>query len=151
MTIMKIVSHRGNLNGRIVQQENQPSYIQAAIDADFDVEVDVWYEDGMFYLGHDSADYPITSSWIVKHKNSLWCHAKNSDALHHLLNLNVRCFWHESDKYTLTSKGEVWCYLDTQHPQGISVFLGEPISELPNLYGVCTDYPINWKKKQHDQ
>jgi hypothetical protein len=150
MTIMKIVSHRGNLNGRIVQQENQPSYIQAAIDADFDVEVDVWYEDGMFYLGHDSADYPITSSWIVKHKNSLWCHAKNSNALTKMLSNNIHCFWHQSYKYTITSRGIPWCYPKNWILNGITVIdeSNVCIDDIPrdiNIFGVCVDNPINWK------
>jgi hypothetical protein len=39
---MKIISHRGNLNGSSTDIENHPTYIQAAINAGYDVEVDAW-------------------------------------------------------------------------------------------------------------
>ena len=43
---MKYISHRGNLTDVFPDKENSPEYIMAAIRADFDVEVDVWYIDG---------------------------------------------------------------------------------------------------------
>ncbi len=41
---MKIISHRGNLEGRIETKENNPDYIKKALQF-FDVEIDLWLYD----------------------------------------------------------------------------------------------------------
>ena len=38
---MKYISHRGNLNGPISRDENNPFYIDAAIFAGYEVEIDL--------------------------------------------------------------------------------------------------------------
>ena len=53
---MIYISHRGNLNGINPKQENKPSYIFNALERSFDVEVDVWFVKGKFYLGHDEPE-----------------------------------------------------------------------------------------------
>ena len=35
---MKLISHRGNINGKIEKFENNPNYIDAAIEQDYDVD-----------------------------------------------------------------------------------------------------------------
>ena len=47
---MYLISHRGNINGIKKESENDPGYIDKAISNGFDVEVDVRYEDGQFFL-----------------------------------------------------------------------------------------------------
>jgi len=143
---MIIIAHRGNLNGRIAEKENTPKYILDAISAGFDAEIDVWCVDGKLHLGHDSPEHKIDMEFL---KNPcLWCHAKNSEALSVMLQNRVRCFWHETDTYTLTSFGEVWCYLRVKHPIGITVYPElPPTSGWENTYGICTDYPVAWKER----
>ena len=46
---MRIISHRGNLDGSNSSLENSPNYILRAIELGFDVEVDLWYENNRFY------------------------------------------------------------------------------------------------------
>ena len=142
---MKIISHRGNLNGKNEERENSPSYLLEAIDAGFDIEVDVWCVDGQLYLGHDSPTYPVDLSFLKR--QNFWCHAKNENALDVLLLNGIRCFWHETDKYTLTSCGEIWCYIGVRHSRGISVFLDSPPDICDSYYGICTDHPIAWKER----
>ena len=38
---MILISHRGNINGRSFKDENQPTYIDTAISAGYDVEIDI--------------------------------------------------------------------------------------------------------------
>ena len=71
---MILISHRGNINGKS-NRENQPEYIQEALVRDFDVEVDIWYTDGEFWLGHDGPQYQIKESFLENSR--LWCHSKN--------------------------------------------------------------------------
>lgn len=140
---MIIVSHRGNLSGRIPERENSPSYIEEAISAGYDVEIDVWFVDGQFYLGHDLPQYPVSSQWLCS--KPLWCHAKNKDALDKMMGLEVNCFWHENDRFTTTNHGFLWCFPDNYSSNGITVDLSDRF-ELPSspCMGICTDNPSKW-------
>jgi hypothetical protein len=51
---MILISHRGNINGKQPDKENHPLYIFEAIKQGFQVEIDVWFIDGKFKLGHDN-------------------------------------------------------------------------------------------------
>ena len=56
---MYLISHRGNINGIQKNKENEPHYINKAIESGFDVEVDVRFTEGKFFLGHDNDQYEI--------------------------------------------------------------------------------------------
>ena len=143
---MKYISHRGNLTGRNPDRENSPAYIEEAISAGYDVEIDVWYIDGEFYLGHDEPRYGVCLDWLLKHP--LWCHAKNLDALERMTSFGVHCFWHENDRFTLTSKSIPWCFPNNWSSKGITVVFDAPCSEIlsKSVLGICTDDPVSWKK-----
>jgi hypothetical protein len=144
---MKIISHRGNLTGSKPECENNPTYIQQALDLGFDVEVDVWYVDGEFFLGHDAPTYHVEKDWF-DHK-FLWCHAKNQEALEQLWSMNlllgtINYFWHENDRMTLTSQGIPWLFPGNYSEFGVTVHVGKPDEIFPVMGGVCTDYPVSW-------
>jgi hypothetical protein len=139
---MIIISHRGNLNGPGASQENNPLYIQQAINVGFDVEIDVWFIDGSFFLGHDAPVYKIELDFLKQ--NGLWCHAKNLDALEQMIkSSNIHCFWHETDKFTLTSESVIWTYPGQQTGRHSVIVTNDPVDS--NIYGVCTDYPFNYQ------
>jgi hypothetical protein len=50
---MKLIAHRGNINGSNPEKENHPDYINEAIKLGHNVEIDVWFINNKFYLGHD--------------------------------------------------------------------------------------------------
>jgi hypothetical protein len=145
---MKIISHRGNLNGRITDKENNPSYIQEAIDYGCEVEVDVWYVNDKFYLGHDAPQYSVSESWLNDRRDVLWCHAKNTAALQRMIEIGLHCFWHETDRFTLTNRGIPWCYPKNHIRGGIVVVFDVNVQlVLPaDILGVCTDEPNRWRK-----
>jgi hypothetical protein len=90
------ISHRGNINGRINERENSPDYIIEALKLKYDCEIDVWYKDDSFYLGHDKPLYKVDKSFLIDKK--LWCHAKNIEALNEMLNTaTIHCFFHQSE------------------------------------------------------
>ena len=41
---MKLIAHRGNIDGAKPLDENNPEYIDTAISKGYDVEVDVYYD-----------------------------------------------------------------------------------------------------------
>lgn len=144
---MKIISHRGNLYGRIEKDENNPFYIERALLDGFDVEIDVWLIKNKFFLGHDGPVYEIGIDFL--NNKRLWCHAKNSESLEAMLNNSVHCFWHESDRFTITSNGQVWCYYNNYHPLGITVLKENEFGtvEIPkNTFGICTDFAGRWRE-----
>ena len=133
---MRIISHRGNLNGRSYL-ENHPEYIKEALQ-EYDVEVDVWVINNQLFLGHDKPVYSINLDFFTQ---NMWIHCKNIDAVHFFKtnNNDLNWFWHENDKLTLTNKGYIWCYPGTYLENGVTVEL--EYKDLPKIMGVCTDYP----------
>ena len=139
---MTIISHRGNLEGP-TDSENCPLYIKNVLKRGFHCEVDVWYVDGDYWLGHDEPMYSISSSFLKNAK--LWCHAKNKEALEKMSKQdNIHFFWHEQDDYTFTSKGIIWCYPGKKIIKD-SICVKPEIAingKLDNCRGVCSDFPL---------
>ena len=84
---MIFIAHRGNMTGPNERRENDPEYIKEALDAGFDVEVDIrltQYRDGCsFALGHDLGKYRVSEDFLKT--TGLWCHAKTIETLYALI------------------------------------------------------------------
>lgn len=128
---MVIISHRGNTNGPDKLNENRPDHILKVLQK-YDCEVDVWMKGSILYLGHDEPQYEISEQFL-KHPR-LWCHAKNLDALYYMIKLpDIKCFFHNVDKFTLTSNGLIWTY---------------PGEQVTNK-SIIVDTSVNWKEKNY--
>lgn len=141
---MILISHRGNLNGRIPELENNPSYIQDALSLGYDVELDVWVVDGGIYLGHDSPTYQIEENFLSR--GNFWCHAKNLDALFWMATSGVyRYFWHEKDKFTLTSANEIWTFPNNNVCEKSIIVDNDRDWKIKEYrcMGICSDYINN--------
>ena len=141
--LKRLISHRGNLNGRIIESENKPEHIEEVLKLGYDVEIDVWFKDGEFYLGHEEPQYHINRIFLMNEK--LWCHAKNIEALYEMMHINhVHYFWHQNDDYTLTSRGIIWAYPGKKLTSNSICVLPELIQKdkyiLNECLGVCSDY-----------
>ena len=75
------ISHRGNLMGRVPMMENTSSYIQKALLEGYDVEIDIWIRDEIFYLGHDGPEQNVSLEWLNERKDKLWIHCKSLETL----------------------------------------------------------------------
>tara|TARA_B100001057_G_scaffold261544_2_gene261793 strand:- start:128 stop:559 length:432 start_codon:yes stop_codon:yes gene_type:complete len=141
---MYLISHRGNINGVNKDKENNPEYINKALENDFEVEVDVRFDDNKFFLGHDHNQYEIDKKFLLNKK--IWCHAKTSEALIALKKIEAHYFWHQEDDYTLTSKGYIWTYPGKK-------LLDKSICVLPEIanykeidcLGICSDFIERYK------
>ena len=145
---MILISHRGNLNG-VSSRENRPGYIHKALWQGFDVEIDVWYIDDEFWLGHDIPQYKIEENFLENPR--LWCHAKNIDTLYKMTsNSLIHCFWHQDDDVTLTSRGYLWTYPGKQLTKKSICVLPEFEDKkskviLPkNVAGSCSDFIVKF-------
>jgi hypothetical protein len=146
---MKLISHRGNLNGPNKERENHPDYIYEAIQAGYDVEIDVWWVDGKFKLGHDEPQYDFPFDLFNNFYNKLWIHCKNMEALSQLNELDsngskLNYFSHENDLGVLTSRGYIWS--TNLYDRGILV-MPEIFNREPKeaTFGVCSDYITKYK------
>lgn len=143
---MKLIAHRGNTEGPKKDSENQPIYIDFAIESGYDVEVDLRKFETGLYLGHDFPEFKVTEEWLHSRKDRLWIHCKNSDALEFCLEKDLHCFWHNIDDYTMTSKGYVWAFPGKENV-GDKCVLVMPENDWPveiikkkAKFGVCSDY-----------
>lgn len=143
---MKFIAHRGNVSGKNPALENTHAQIEAAIDLGFDVEIDVWYSEGSFYLGHDRACEITSSKFLLD--SHLWCHAKNIKALHALMNIGAHCFAHNTDDVVLTSKGYLWTFPGKALTNKSVCVLPEKQQylDLFECHGICSDEISKYKQ-----
>jgi len=146
---MKLISHRGNLEGPNPEKENHPDYIYEALQAGYEVEIDVWWVDGKFKLGHDGPQYDFPFDLFSNFYTKLWIHCKNLESLSQLNNLDsngskLNYFFHEGDLGVLTSKGYIW---STNQCERAVLVMPETFNQEPNekTFGVCSDYVVNYK------
>lgn len=143
------IAHRGNLHGPNPQMENMPMYLMEALSLGYNVEVDAWLSNGIFYLGHDRPEFIVDETFFENDK--IWVHCKNLSALDYLiLNSSVHCFAHDSDNFALTNRSYIWCYpkIQTLTPNCIAVMPERvPAWNLKNCAGICSDYILNYESK----
>lgn len=148
---MKIISHRGYLNGENDLQENNPTYINECLNLGYDVEIDIRLDSQSLFLGHDKKKFKVELDWIFERKKYLWIHCKNMGALEYFRQINddFNFFWHENDIYTLTSQKYIWAYPCNR-------IFKSAVNVLPELnfkaddfrgkdvFAVCTDFPDSY-------
>jgi hypothetical protein len=126
--------------------ENHPDHIREALQAGFDVEVDVWLIDGDIWFGHNEPQYP---AHITVLNNRYWLHCKNIEALRFFGGIEINeanVFWHESDDYTLTNKRFIWTNIG-KDLTGRSIMVMPEVTDstLENTLdvdcaGICSDW-----------
>ena len=146
---MILIAHRGNTNGKNPDRENTVEYIEEALKKDYHCEIDLCKFDGkQFYLGHDVPGEAVSIQWLAS--NRLWCHAKDYQTLQALVAMGIHCFWHQEDKYTITSQGWIWAY--PGQPGGKYTIAVHPErlteEEIKKFSGVCSDHIDNYKETQ---
>ena len=153
---MKLISHRGNINGKFKTFENNPSYIDTAIGQGFDVEIDVWFISESFFLGHDEAEHAVTLDWLLERSENLWVHCKHIDAIEEFKRLEleqkitkINYFYHQEDDVTITSHGHLWKYPGVpQIKNCVSVMPEIHNEDVEGCYGVCSDNIIKYSYKR---
>jgi hypothetical protein len=136
------IAHRGNIFGPNPEMENSPYYLLEAVEAGFDVEVDIWVNENGIAFGHDEPEYLfIPEMFLLEIGHAAWFHCKNLEALH-LLNTTfpqLNYFWHQEDDYTLTSQGFIWAY-PGKETTGKTVLVDlDGKSGNINAYAICSD------------
>jgi hypothetical protein len=142
---MKIIAHRGLLNGPDSNLENLPGQILLSLQAGYDCEVDVRLIDGKWILGHDNPDFEVPFEFLEQ--TGLWIHAKNLEALDYLSTTTLNYFWHQNDDYVITSRGYIWAYpskpLTTRSVMVLPEWEDNTLQNVIEVdcVGICSDYP----------
>lgn len=137
---MLLIAHRGNINGKNPEKENTVDYLQEAINKGYDVELDVRYIDGVFYLGHDDPQEECPE-WLLQSTNS-WVHAKDITTLQECMDRDYsNVFFHDSDDAVLTSSGLLWTFpgkeLTIRSIQVMPEYVDEEFNH--DCFGICSD------------
>jgi hypothetical protein len=151
---MILIAHRGNIDGPNPDKENHPDYLMSALEKGFDVEVDVWVQEGKVFFGHDAPQYDVTNLTFYqgpfwKYNSNMWVHCKNFEALEDSYHCWWHKFYHNEDDFTLTKSGFIWTY-PRNLPIGrdsIAVMPERvPGWDISKAWGVCTDYVLKYSK-----
>jgi len=142
---MNLISHRGNINSRDVDKENNPAYIIQALSSGYDVEIDVWFNNDVFMLGHDHPQYKIQYDFLLY--EGLWLHCKTIETLSKLVYVEeLNCFFHDTDAAVLTSKNYIWTYPGNKlYSNSICVLPETTLQDIKGAAGVCSDFISNYK------
>lgn len=148
---MLLIAHRGLTDGPNALLENTPEQIHRALRAGYGVEVDLWYRDDQFFLGHDAPVHPC--DWQLLTQDRLWIHCKDTTTFFRLRHINngLNFFFHDRDDIVLTSQGDIWTYLGQPHTLSawsIAVmpemtYDWDEIKQLHDsnaCYAICSDY-----------
>lgn len=151
---MKIISHRGNYDRIRPDRENKPSYIDTTLSMGYDVETDIRFIDGKFYLGHDNSETIVNEKWILDRKDGLWFHCKDLYSAQRFRDMNcgIKYFCHSSDSFVLVSTGHLWVHdLNLQLDENCIIPLLD-VESIENFYtdkvfAICTDFVNECKSK----
>ena len=115
------------------------------------MEIDVWVQDGDFWLGHDKPENKIKQKFLSDRKSLLWCHAKNLPALVYLLENKFNTFSHDNDPYVFTSRGHIWAHPHSQFTSNTVAVMPEwnnyTPEQLKHCKGICSDFIDLFKNK----
>ncbi|MAU75246.1 MAG: hypothetical protein CL831_00045 [Crocinitomicaceae bacterium] len=150
---MKLIAHRGNIDGPNRNVENTVGQIDKCIENGYDVEIDLRYDvvSQTFWLGHNEPKNTITFIELAKMSQYLWIHCKDIATLDFMTKTKFNYFWHQSDDYTMTSHGHIWSYPGKTYTSSTVIVMPEEcninwdILKVTNCYAVCSDYVNNLK------
>lgn len=131
--MVKIISHRGYLEGKDELRENEPTAIIDCINKGFDVEIDLnlincyfpnerFASDFELALGHDKLKCLIKEEFLTQFGNCLFVHAKSIESFSWLIlsqaNGNLKYFYHtEEDLVKVLDAHNFNKYLWSHKPQ----------------------------------
>jgi hypothetical protein len=151
---LKIISHRGNINGPNKIRENVIPYIVECIEKySLDVEIDLRFQNNQLYLTHDelfTEENKITDlTFLQQYKDHLWLHCKDFETLIYANNtlIDFNYFGHCNDPFVLTSKKYIFTSPGNLTGDRVVCVMPELVTKSLNFSSYCavlTDYPLNF-------
>ena len=101
-----IISHLGNINGRVPERENTLSYLKESLKAGWHVCLDVVFANGGFLLPHAAGFDAAPMSFFSQPR--VWSRCRDSETLDALCNIKAHAFFLSAASHTLTSEQFIW-------------------------------------------
>lgn len=155
-----IIAHRANVYGPNPKTENTIESIDFCVKNYINIEIDIWYKDGKYFLGHDEPKIefdPIKYNFGII---NVFFHCKTLETFFNLRKFYLNSkqfdlFIHNKDDATITNCGYMWTYPGKElfkdsiavMPEIISEFYLEDVRKkyIKNeIKAVCTDYVLEW-------
>ena len=157
MPCSQFLCHRGNYETKFVPDENRPDIVDRRIRDGYGVELDLWFRDERYWLGHDEPQYQISFEWLLYNLSKKYIHCKDGPTFEHML---LRCgregyspnlFYHTNEDYALTTRGDVICHPGKALLEGSINMMPEmgsakPKEEREKAFAVCSDAIRNWNQ-----
>jgi hypothetical protein len=145
--MIDFISHRGNMRGPNPARENAPDYIDEAIVAGFQVEVDLRRIGSDWFLGHDFPQYQVDKKWLDERKGDLLLHLKDFNSLKYK-DKSWHFFCHSNDPFTFTSQGYRWLHDLSLTPDEFTIV---PLMTLEliaafeqrRIHAICSDFRVS--------
>lgn len=142
------IAHRGLRNGPNADIENTIPLLEKNIRSCITSEVDVWYRDNKYWLGHDAPACEITLDWLVTHRDYLLIHAKDLVTFHTLTRYKdehgilLHIFYHTDEDVVLTTQDICIVYPGKEVLKGWMSMMPERANHVSTLRSVaiCSDY-----------
>jgi hypothetical protein len=146
MSEVRLIAHRGNLNGPIPERENHPDYLVEALNCGVEVEVDVWVTDGKIFFG----EHEVGETFVYLISKDAWFNCKNPEAVEYFKTRNdgenYKYFYETDGGKIVSSTGHEWVEapLDLEEEQSSEVIVLD-LSEghdykYGEVFAVCTDF-----------
>jgi hypothetical protein len=152
--MIKLISHRGNINGVNTERENEQTYLQEAIEAGYDVELDIRRLNHTLWFGHDGPTHMASMAWLLNYKNNLWIHTKNFDAMDFLIEHNFRVFYHQIEDHVVIGNTRIiWsrAISEASTRSMIPLLSMDDINQVDikslNVYAICSDFVQTIKER----
>ena len=139
------ILHRGLMAGPDRLLENKEALLKLRLQEGWDVEMDLWLQEGTFWLGHDTPESRLEDRCLLENPKA-WIHCKNLEMLAYMSEKKPGApfFSHDADPATLTSNGYIWCYPGFQAGAKSILVMPERVPALSVDYttvaGICSDY-----------
>lgn len=147
---MNIIAHRARFEGSIFA-DNSLEALEFCLSKGFGCEIDLHYKNGAYFLGHDAASDKVELKLIDL--PGVFLHLKNP----HLPELKFAdAFFINKDDCAYTKNNNLWVNVGIDYASDKTImcspelcgleFNGNLIKKWINVFGICTDYPVETLK-----
>ena len=141
-----IISHLGNIAGRVPERENTIKYLQEALKAGWHVMADVQFVNGAFILPHDNGFSAAPPSFFSNQR--VWSRCQNAETMDALCNIGAHAFIAGDSPLALTSAQFIWTLPPRElSPRSIAVYPELAETDWLEQYepaGLCSNEPMNY-------
>jgi hypothetical protein len=139
------IAHRGLTDGPNHSSENSIETIRERCKKGLASEIDIWWKDNAFWIGHDSPREPVSLEFLCS--DYLWIHAKHMESFYELQRisneqgLGLRIFYHTDEDYVLTTHGDTIIYPGLDDVDGWTYMMPEMCTIRPSkASAICSDF-----------